>query len=204
MRKILMAGVVASLLVTGCADKKLTATTPVAGSGVAGGGVIASTNPIVYENVDPVGQGMGQGNGSYGMNGNGAYGDGSYGNGSGVYSDESGQYGASSGVQNIYFGVDQYSITSDKLGQISHNAKLLRNSNKVKIEGHCDASGSDEYNYALGLKRAKATKDALVLNGIPANKIMLVSMGESSPECTSSTSADCYAKNRRVEFKIMR
>ena len=183
MTKILMTRIVASLLIIGCADKNLTTTNPVVdGTGMEG------TNPIIYENVDPVGQGIGQGNGSYG---------------NGVYSDESGQYG-SSGVQNIYFDVAQYSITSEKLGQISHNATSLRNSGKVKLEGHCDASGSDEYNYALGLKRAKATKDALIGNGMSATQITLVSMGESSPECTSSSSSACYAKNRRVEFQIMR
>ena len=154
MTKILMTRIVASLLIIGCADKNLTTTNPVVdGTGMEG------TNPIIYENVDPVGQGIGQGNGSYG-NGNG--------NG------------------------------------INGNGTSLRNSGKVKLEGHCDASGSDEYNYALGLKRAKATKDALIGNGMSATQITLVSMGESSPECTSSSSSACYAKNRRVEFQIMR
>lgn len=193
MRRVLMSGMVISLLTVGCADKKLTATTPTGAN--ATNGAMGGTNPIVYSNVDPVGQGMSQGNG--------AYGNGAYDSNSGIYGDNSSQYGASSGVQNIYFNVNQYNITSEKLGEISQNANLLRNSGKIKVEGHCDASGSDEYNYALGLKRAKATKDALISNGIPATKIMLVSMGESSPECTSSTSAGCYAKNRRVEFKVM-
>jgi len=190
MRRVLMSGMVISLLTVGCADKKLNTTTPTGGANGAMGG----TNPIVYDNVDPVGQGMSQGNG--------AYGNGAYGSNDGTYGDNSSQYGAS-GFQNIYFNVNQYNITSDKLGEISQNANLLRNSGKIKVEGHCDASGSDEYNYALGLRRAKATKDALISNGIPATKIMLVSMGESSPECTSSTSSGCYAKNRRVEFKVI-
>ena len=72
----------------------------------------------------------------------------------------------------------------------------------MKIEGHCDATGSDEYNYALGLRRAKAAKDAMISNGINSNSISLVSMGESSPDCTSSSSADCYSKNRRAEFRV--
>jgi len=188
MRRVLMSGMVISLLSVGCADKKLNTTSPTGANGAMG-----ATNPIVYDNVDPVGEGMSQGNGAYGSNATN----------SGTYGDNTSQYGASSGVQNIYFNVNQYHITADKLGIISHNANLLRNSAKIKVEGHCDASGSDEYNYALGLKRAKATKDALISNGIPATKIMLVSMGESSPECTSSTSSGCYAKNRRVEFKVM-
>jgi peptidoglycan-associated lipoprotein len=174
-KQILLAATTITLLMTGCAQKKLNTTD-------ANGVVPGLNGANLYENVDPLGQGMGQGNGIYGQ-GNGLYGD--------------------SGVQNIYFGVDQYNITSEKLGQISHNANLLRNSGKVKIEGHCDASGSDEYNYALGLRRAKATKDALTANGISSNNITLVSMGESAPECAMNSSVDCYAKNRRVEFKVM-
>ncbi len=178
-RQILLAATL-SLIITGCAQKKLNTmeeTTAIVPSN-NGGSVVN-----LYENVDPMGQGMGQGNGIYGSA------DGTYGN---------------AGVQNIYFEVDQYNITPAKLGQISHNANELRNSGKVKIEGHCDASGSDEYNYALGLRRAKATKDALLANGISSNNITLVSMGESAPECMMNSSSDCYAKNRRVEFKVMR
>ena len=181
-KQILLAVTTITLVMTGCAQKKLNTT---GNEGVVPG---ANTENL-HENVDPIGQGMSQGQGTYGQ-------------GNGIYGNENGIYG-DAGVQNIYFDVNQYNITSAKLGQISHNAKLLRNSGKVKIEGHCDASGSDEYNYALGLRRAKATKDALVTNGISTNNIALVSMGESSPECGTSSSADCYAKNRRVEFKVM-
>jgi len=178
-KQLLLATTTLTLMMTGCAQKKLNTST-------TAGENVPSNGANLYQNVDPMG---GQGNGIYG-NSNGTYGD-----GSGIYGDAS--------VQNIYFNADQYSITSEKLGQVSQNANLLRNSGRIKLEGHCDASGSDEYNYALGLKRAKATKDALVSNGISPNKITLVSMGESSPECATSASADCYAKNRRVEFKVL-
>jgi peptidoglycan-associated lipoprotein len=181
-KKILFSTVTLALLMTGCAQKKLNT--------IDNPNVVPGTNSgNLYENVDPIGQGMSQGNGVYGE-------------GDVMYGNENGSYG-DAGIQNIYFNVDQYNITSEKLSQISHNAKLLRNSGKVKIEGHCDASGSDEYNYALGLRRAKATKDALSANGISTNNITLVSMGESSPECGTSSSSDCYSKNRRVEFKVM-
>ena len=189
-KQILLAATTITLVMTGCAQKKLNTT--------GNEGVVPGANTAnLYENVDPIGQGMSQGQGTYGQ-GNVMYGN----ENNGIYGNENGIYGDAA-VQNIYFNVNQYNITSAKLGQISHNAKLLRNSGKVKIEGHCDASGSDEYNYALGLRRAKATKDALVANGISINNITLVSMGESSPECGTSSSADCYAKNRRVEFKVM-
>ena len=180
-KQILLAATTITLVMTGCAQKKLNTT--------ENPGVVPGANAAnLYENVDPIGQGMSQGNGVYGQ---------------GTMYENENVYGDAGGVKNIYFDVNQYNITADKLGQISHNAKLLRNSGKVKIEGHCDASGSDEYNYALGLRRAKATKDALTANGVSTNSVTLVSMGESSPECGTSTSADCYAKNRRVEFKVM-
>jgi len=204
-KKILLTATTLALIMTGCAQKKLN--TVDGGSGVDGTGIdngtytmgngtgMGTTGTEVYQNVDP----YGSGNGEYGTNGQ-------YGNGNGQYSMDGNGYGAS-GVQNIYFNVDQYHITADKLGKVSHNAKLLKeavNSGaKVKVEGHCDASGSDEYNYALGLRRAKATKDALRSNGINAGSITLVSMGESSPECTSSSSSECYSQNRRVEFKVV-
>jgi peptidoglycan-associated lipoprotein len=171
-KQILLAATTLTLIMAGCAQKKLNTTD-------ANGVVPGANGANLTTNVDP----MGQGNGIYGQDGNGLYGD--------------------SGVQNIYFDVNQYNITAGKLGQVSHNANLLRNSGKVKIEGHCDAAGSDEFNYALGLKRAKATKDALMANGISANNVTLVSMGESAPECLMNSSADCYSKNRRVEFKVM-
>jgi len=176
-KQLLLATATLTLIMTGCAQKKLN-TADNAGNA---SGAASANGASLYQDVDPMGQ-MGQGNGIYGSS-------------EGVY--------GSAGVQNIYFDVDQYSITSEKLGQVSHNANLLRNSGRVKIEGHCDASGSDEYNYALGLNRAKATKEALVANGISANNITLVSMGESSPECMTDSSAECYSKNRRVEFKVM-
>ena len=191
-KKILLVATTIGLVMSGCVQKQLHTIDD--GNGAYGNS--GSTERIgtitgggSYQNVDPMGQGMSQGNGVYGEE-------------NGMYTNESGIY-ANSGVQNIYFDVNQYHITANKLGQVSHNSKLLSNSNKVKVEGHCDASGSDEYNYALGLRRAKAAKEALIINGVSASKITLVSMGEAAPECVTSSSSDCYAKNRRVEFKVI-
>jgi outer membrane protein OmpA-like peptidoglycan-associated protein len=211
-RKILLAVTTITLLMTGCAQKKNLNTTSgqfgtsTIADGTNGNGTYTTVtegyedNTGHYDNVDPYGNGNYGGNGAYGNNG--GYTDGSkgYGNGSNGYGNGAG------GVQNVYFDVDQYTITSDKLAIISHNASLVRgdiqSGAKLKIEGHCDATGSDEYNYALGLRRAKSAKDAMVSNGINSNDISLMSMGESSPDCTSSSSADCYSKNRRAEFKV--
>lgn len=202
MQKNILLATTLTLLLVGCAPKKLDTT-------IATNPVPTTTagNGDVYQNVDPYNgnsqNGNGQyGNGQYGQNGDGQYGQ----NGQYTIDDGAGSY-ANGGLQNIYFTPDQYNITPEKLGVVSQNAKLIRKKvstgNKVKIEGHCDASGTDEYNYALGLRRAKAAKDALELNGINGNSITLVSMGESSPECATGSSSGCYAKNRRVEFKMM-
>ncbi|HHB94944.1 MAG TPA: peptidoglycan-associated lipoprotein, partial [Campylobacterales bacterium] len=80
---------------------------------------------------------------------------------------------------------------------------VVKSGSRVKIEGHCDATGTDEYNYALGLRRAKSAKEALVDRGINSSSITMISMGESSPACTTDYSSACYAKNRRVEFKVI-
>ena len=129
-------------------------------------------------------------------------------NNSGIYTDDD-SYGDTSGeLKNVYFDVDQYVITPDKLPTIIYDARILsgavKNGSRVKIEGHCDATGTDEYNYALGLRRAKASKEALVNRGINPSSITMVSMGESSPACTTDYSEACFAKNRRVEFKVIR
>jgi peptidoglycan-associated lipoprotein len=104
-------------------------------------------------------------------------------------------------VQSIYFGFDKYNLTTEQRSIAKSNAdKLVGYNGKIKVEGNCDEWGTDEYNYALGLKRAKVVKDALVADGIPAGKITLVSFGESNPVCSGKTQ-DCWQKNRRSEYK---
>ncbi len=72
----------------------------------------------------------------------------------------------------------------------------------IKIEGNCDEWGSDEYNFALGLKRTSSVKKALVSQGVDEKRITMVSYGESNPVCAEK-SRDCWAKNRRVDFKLL-
>ena len=76
------------------------------------------------------------------------------------------------------------------------------NALKIKLEGNCDEWGTDEYNYALGLKRAKSAKDALIADGIDENKIMLISFGESNPLCNDKNSK-CWKMNRRVDYRLL-
>ena len=106
-------------------------------------------------------------------------------------------------IEHVYFGFDKYNLTSDNKEKATSNASKLSPLNSdttVKVLGNTDEWGTDEYNYALGLKRANSVKDVLVANGVTAN-ISLVSLGESSPVCTEKTK-DCWAKNRRVEHEL--
>jgi len=109
-------------------------------------------------------------------------------------------------LQTIHFDFDKYNINSANQSKLDTDAKVLKTANlsglNVKVEGNCDEWGSDEYNYALGLKRAKSVRDALSAKGVSANDYILISYGESNPVCTEHTKA-CWAENRRVNFDVL-
>ena len=67
------------------------------------------------------------------------------------------------------------------------------------IEGHCDERGTNEYNLALGERRAKSTMNYLVSQGVQASRITIISYGKERPVCTEHTE-DCWARNRRSHF----
>ncbi|MBZ7987358.1 OmpA family protein [Campylobacter canadensis] len=109
-----------------------------------------------------------------------------------------------SSLARIYFDFDKYDIRSDMYSAVSSNANILKDDAKefnVLVEGNCDEWGSEEYNQALGLKRAKAVKDALESQGVYGSRIVLKSNGENNPVCTDKTKA-CDAQNRRAELKV--
>jgi len=123
----------------------------------------------------------------------------------GGYGNESGNYNSSrDGFKSVYFKFDDYEIHSDMQENMSTNVSVgMAASSKIKIEGNCDEFGTDEYNYALGLKRAKAVKDTLTAQGIQGSKMVLVSLGESTPVCVDD-SESCYERNRRVDIRLVK
>jgi peptidoglycan-associated lipoprotein len=105
----------------------------------------------------------------------------------------------------VHFDFDKYNIRPDQMPivkAVANTLKDIKGNYTVRIEGNCDEWGSDEYNYALGLKRAKTVKNALVDLGVDANKLTIISYGESNPVCTAHNKA-CWAKNRRDDFTLL-
>ena len=111
---------------------------------------------------------------------------------------------SSDGFKSIYFDFADYSISPDMENNMNHNIEVANAaSSKIKIEGNCDEFGTDEYNYALGLKRAKAVKDSIAAQGIDTSRMVMVSFGESNAVCTEPSDS-CYARNRRVDIRLMK
>ena len=101
----------------------------------------------------------------------------------------------------IHFDFDRYEIRPGDRRILDANAAWLKqNANQlVLIEGHCDERGTNEYNLGLGERRARATMNYLVGQGVQASRITLVSYGEERPICTDKNES-CWAQNRRAAF----
>ena len=108
-------------------------------------------------------------------------------------------------LQKIYFNFDSADLSNDSRSALSKNAELLTKQPAVKlrIEGNCDERGSDEYNLALGERRAKAARDYLVNLGVQPDRLSVISYGEEKPADPGHDEA-AWAKNRRDEFVIMK
>jgi peptidoglycan-associated lipoprotein len=113
------------------------------------------------------------------------------------------EFMAVAALKEVYFDFDKYDIRPEDAKTLGANATWLKSNgdNLVLIEGHCDERGTNEYNLALGERRAKATMNYLVSQGIQANRITIISYGEERPVCTEKTEA-CWAKNRRANFLV--
>lgn len=106
-------------------------------------------------------------------------------------------------LQPLFYGHDSSEVQGEGIAVLQKNAEVLRQypSWVVTIEGHCDASGTTEYNLSLGERRAQAARAYLVSVGIPADRLRTVSYGEEFPFDPGSNE-EAWAKNRRAHFVV--
>lgn len=117
----------------------------------------------------------------------------------------SGQSGGEtpSDLQDVFFDFDQWVIRPESRKLLEADAQWLAANPKAKIqiEGHADERGTEEYNLALGERRAKSVMNFLVNLGVNPARLSSISYGEEKPFCNDK-SDDCYAKNRRAHFGL--
>ena len=112
---------------------------------------------------------------------------------------------AKAGSDTIYFGTDKYDLDESSKATLAAQARwLLENTNvRASIEGHADERGTREYNQALGERRANATRDFLLAQGVPAARMTVTSWGKERPVATGSNE-EAWAQNRRAVTVIIR
>lgn len=105
----------------------------------------------------------------------------------------------------IFFEFDSYDLTADSKAVLERKAAWLKANPqyRLRIEGHCDERGTNEYNLALGDRRANAAKNYLVYLGIDPSRISTISYGEERP-LDPGHNEEAYRKNRRAEFKLVK
>jgi peptidoglycan-associated lipoprotein len=104
----------------------------------------------------------------------------------------------------IYFDFDRFSIKEDAKPVLNMIAKWLKKNKEIsiRIQGHADERGSNEYNIALGERRAQSTRNYLTTFGIRPSRLSTISFGEEMP-ADSGRSEEAWAKNRRSEFEVI-
>jgi len=105
--------------------------------------------------------------------------------------------------QDIYFDFDKYDLRTDARTTLDRKASFLNQNSsvRVQVEGHCDERGTNEYNLALGERRANAAKQYLTTAGISAGRLSTISYGEERPLDPGHTEA-AWARNRRAHFVV--
>jgi peptidoglycan-associated lipoprotein len=106
-------------------------------------------------------------------------------------------------LADVFFQYDSVAITDEGRASLQKNLTWLKRwtSTRIKVEGHADSRGTNEYNLALAERRADAVRDYLASLGLTADRITVVSMGEEQPFCSDETEA-CWQQNRRGHFVI--
>ena len=108
-------------------------------------------------------------------------------------------------LEDALFDYDKSAIRADAATALKDDVGVIRGilasypSETLRIEGHCDERGSDEYNVALGDKRAQAVREFFETMGISSAQLTVISYGKEKPVCTDQTE-DCWQKNRRAHI----
>jgi peptidoglycan-associated lipoprotein len=108
-------------------------------------------------------------------------------------------------LKDVYYQFDSVELASEAQETLKKNAEWMKANPKVRVEveGHCDDIGSNEYNLALGAKRAQVAKDFLVDQGIATDRLVTISYGKEAPACFEHTE-ECRIRNRRARFVMFR
>lgn len=106
-------------------------------------------------------------------------------------------------LEDVYFDYDKADLSDKARASLQKNAQWMAKwtSTKITVEGHADSRGTNEYNLALGERRAASVRDYLATLGVPAARMNIVSKGEEQPVCKEETEA-CWPLNRRGHFEI--
>lgn len=109
------------------------------------------------------------------------------------------------GLKDVFFDFDKSTINPEMKSVLDHDANWLKTKAQVKvqIEGHADERGTNEYNLALGEKRAHSVKQFLASEGVKASRLSTISYGEDRPYCTEHNES-CYKLNRRAHFVLLK
>jgi peptidoglycan-associated lipoprotein len=113
------------------------------------------------------------------------------------------QLNAEKPLGDVFFALDSTDLGDEARGLLQKNVEWMKKwtTTKVMVEGHADSRGSNEYNLALGERRADAVRDYLVSLGLAADRLTIVSKGEEQPFCSEENEA-CWQQNRRGHFII--
>jgi peptidoglycan-associated lipoprotein len=113
------------------------------------------------------------------------------------------EFAPAPGLRAIHFEFDRADIRAAESRVLDANAEWLKSHDEavVLIEGHCDERGTNEYNLALGERRARAVRDYLVSRGVPSDRVSVVTYGEERPLCRDKSDG-CWYENRRAHFLI--
>lgn len=103
----------------------------------------------------------------------------------------------------VYFAFDRADLPAESRDRLAANARFFKDHPDllVTIEGHCDERGTNEYNLALGERRASAALRYLLSLQAPAERLTTASYGEERPVCTESEES-CWSRNRRAHFRL--